>query len=242
MSNAAAPDLAGHRVLVPGGTGGVGEGIVRSFLLAGADVIVPTRSQRRSDQFTASLGDALDERLHLVVCDYTSFPGAEDLVREVVRIRGGLDSVVAPIGGWWSGRTLAEIDDKDWRHAFVDLATTHMAVLRACLPRLGKCGAYQVVVGDSAAWPVPRSGLVSMEQAAVLMMQRVASAEWGDERRIFSLVLGPVATRESATGDVTADQVGSVAVAASAAAAPGASIPLHDGAEVEAALAMLEKP
>lgn len=232
------PDLTGHRVLVPGGTGAVGEGVVRAFLGAGADVIVPTRSEERSSEFRALLGHAADEHLHLVVHDYTSFAGAQDLVGQIVHFRGGLDSVVAPIGGWWQGSTLAEITEQDWQSAFTGLATTHIAVLRAALPQLSDMGAYTVIVGDSAAWPVPGSGLVSMEQAALLMMQRVAAAESGASRRVFSLVLGPVTTRH-ADGTVDAADVGSVAVAISAGTAPSDSIGLHSPGEVQAALSLL---
>lgn len=232
------PQLTGHRVLVPGGTGAVGEGVVRAFLKAGAEVIVPTRSEERSAEFRAVLGEATNEHLHLVVHDYTSFAGAQELVEQVVQFRGGLDSVVAPIGGWWQGRTLAEITEQDWQSAFTSLASTHMAVLRAALPHLSDAGAYTVVVGDSAAWPVPGSGLVSMEQAALLMMQRVAAAESGSSRRVFSLVLGPVTTRY-AGGSVDAEDIGAVAVAISAGAAPSASIGLHDKDEVQIALSQL---
>ncbi|MEO7122863.1 MAG: SDR family oxidoreductase [Lacisediminihabitans sp.] len=234
-----APDLTGHRVLVPGGTGAVGEGVVRAFLEAGAEVIVPTRSEERSTEFLAVLGQAANEHLHLVVHDYTSFAGAQDLVAQIVQFRGGLDSVVAPIGGWWQGRTLAEITEQDWELAFTGLATTHMAVLRAALPHLTDAGAYTVVIGDSATWPVPGSGLVSMEQAALLMMQRVASAESGASRRVFSLVLGPVTTRH-AQGSVAAKDVGSVAVAISAGTAPSGSIGLHNQNEVQVALSQLD--
>ena len=241
MTNSSVPSLAGQRVLVPGGTGGVGEGVVRQHLRAGADVIVPTRSQERADEFRAVLGDAANERLHLIVHDYSTFAEAADLAEQVVHFRGGIDSVVAPIGGWWAGKKLTEIDETDWQTIFVGLATTHMAVLRACLPRMTAQGAYSIVVGDSATWPVPQSGLVSMEQAALLMMQRVVQAELTDTRRVFTLMLGPVATRTSSAGGVSADQVGSVAVAAAAAAAmPGRVIPLHDRAEVEDALAALD--
>lgn len=232
----------GHRVLVPGGTGAVGEGVVRRYLAAGAEVVVPTRSPERAEDFRAMLGTAADEHLHLVVHDYSTFAGAQALVDDTVRFRGGLDSVVAPIGGWWAGRTLAEIDHSDWQQAFVDLATTHMAVLRASLPALATGGAYSIVVGDSATWPVPGSGLVSMEQAALLMMQRVADAEMGTDRRVFALQLGPVATRLNPAGTVTADQVGAVTVAASAGSAPGRIIMLHDDAEVTDALAILGRP
>jgi NAD(P)-dependent dehydrogenase (short-subunit alcohol dehydrogenase family) len=231
-------ELEGHRALIPGGTGVVGEGIVRAFLAAGAEVVVPTRSKERSDEFRHLLGAAATEHLHLIVHDYTTFAGAEDLVEQLVHFRGGLDSVVAPIGGWWQGGTLAEITESDWSAAFTGLATTHMAVLRAALPHLGVAGAYIVVVGDSATWPVPGSGLVSMEQAALLMMQRVAAVEAGASRRVFSLVLGPVTSR-LAEGDVDAGQIGDVAVAISASSAPSASIGVHNADEARAALAAL---
>jgi len=232
-------DLSGRRVLVPGGTGGVGEGVVRRYLASGADVVVPTRTQARAEEFRRVLGDPPEGRLHLVVHDYTTFSAADDLAREMVHRLGGIDDVVAPIGGFWGGRRLWEIDEADWQSAFVGLATAHMAVLRAVLPHLNSRGAYSLVVGASAFTPVPGSGLVSMEQAAVLMMQQVVQAELGGDKRVFALVLGPVNTRAAESGDpdqVTAEQVGAVAVAASAAAVGGREIRLRSQAEVAAAL------
>ncbi|WP_166983216.1 SDR family oxidoreductase [Paramicrobacterium fandaimingii] len=240
MSQLSFSDLSTHRVLVPGGTGAVGEGVVRALLTSGAEVIVPTRSQERAEEFRRVLGNAADEHLHLVKHDYTTFAGAQELVEQVIHYRGGIDSVVAPIGGWWQGSTLTGITEDDWANAFTDLATTHMAMLRAALPALDGRGAYIVVVGDSAAWPVPGSGLVSMEQAALLMMQRVAAAENGASRRIFSLVLGPATTRH-ATGTIDALDVGRVAAAISASSAPSQSIGLHGGDDVDAALHALSE-
>ncbi|MFI1415166.1 SDR family NAD(P)-dependent oxidoreductase [Streptomyces sp. NPDC020707] len=243
-SSNALPDLSGRRALVPGGTGAVGEGVVRGYLAAGADVVVPTRTQERAEEFRAVLGGAATDRLHLVVHDYTTFAGAEQLAEEMERRLGGVDDVVAPIGGWWAGKRLSEIDEADWQSAFVDLATAHLAVLRACLPRLNARGAYTLIVGASAFTPIPGSGLVSMEQAALLMMQQVLAAELDGEQRVFALVLGPVRTRLVDSGDpdqVTADQVGAVAVAASAAAAVGGrQIRLRNQAEADEALALLQ--
>ena len=71
-----------------------------------------------------------------MVHDYTTFAGADDLATQMVANLGGIDDVVASIGGWWAGRRLWEIDESDWSSAFVDLATTHMAIARAVLPRL----------------------------------------------------------------------------------------------------------
>lgn len=240
------PDLSGRHVLIPGGTGGVGEGAVRAFLAAGADVVVPTRSQQRAGEFAALLGDAASSRLHLVVHDYTTFAGAQALAATAHERLGGVDDVVAPIGGWWTGKRLWEISEADWQDAFVGLATAHMAIARAALPKMTAQGAYCFVVGASAYTPIPGSGLVSMEQAAVAMMAQVIAAESGSARRVFTLQLGPVATRLTRAdgtvdpGWVSADQVGAVAVAASASAGvPGQAVSLLTRAEADAVLAGL---
>jgi NAD(P)-dependent dehydrogenase (short-subunit alcohol dehydrogenase family) len=238
------PDLTGRHVLIPGGTGGVGEGAVRAYLAAGADVVVPTRSQERTGEFRAVLGEAATGRLHLVVHDYTTFADAEALAATMEDRLGSVDDVVAPIGGWWGGKRLWEIDESDWQSAFTGLATAHMAVLRAALPRMNADGAYSVIVGASAFTPVPTSGLVSMEQAALLMMQQVLAAELGGDKRVFAFQLGPVRTRfteASGASDpdwVSADQIGAVAVAASAATSvAGQPIRLLTRAEADDALA-----
>jgi NAD(P)-dependent dehydrogenase (short-subunit alcohol dehydrogenase family) len=242
QNETAAPNLSGRHVLIPGGTGGVGEGAVRAYLAAGADVVVPTRSQERADEFRRLLGDAVTSQLHLVVHDYTTFAGAEALAATMEDRLGSVDDVVAPIGTWWAGKRLWEIDERDWRDAFVRLATTHAAVLRAALPRMKAGGAYSIIVGDSAFTPVPASGLVSMEQAALLMMQRVLAAELGGDKRVFALILGPVRTRaaDGVPDWVTADQVGSIAVAASASRIDGREIRLRNQSELVHAAALLQ--
>jgi NAD(P)-dependent dehydrogenase (short-subunit alcohol dehydrogenase family) len=238
------PALADRRVLIPGGTGGVGEGAVRAYLAAGAQVVVPTRSTGRADEFRELLGETATDRLHLFEHDYTSFVGAEKLVTTMVDRLGGVDDVVAPIGGWWQGKQLWEIDEADWQAAFVGLATAHMAVLRAALPRMSRLGAYSIIVGESAHFPIPGSGLVSMEQTALLMMHRVLAAELQDAKRVFLLELGPVATRFVQTPDpahVTTAQIGAVAVAASASAQPGRHLRLLNRAQAEEALVSVQE-
>ncbi|MFF3849762.1 putative quinol monooxygenase [Streptomyces sp. NPDC002328] len=91
---------------------------------------------------------------------------------------------------------------------------------------------------------MPGSSLVSMEQAALLMMRQVLQAEVAGQQRVFALVLGPVRTRVTDSGDperVSADQVGMVAVAASAAAAvDGREIRLRSRADADQALALFQ--
>lgn len=115
LSSNALPDLSGRRVLVPGGTGAVGEGVVRGYLAAGADVVVPTRTRERLAEFRRVLGDAATARLHVVVHDYTSFAAAERLAEQMEHCLGGVDDVAAPIGGWWAGKRLWEIGEATGR-------------------------------------------------------------------------------------------------------------------------------
>ena len=100
-----------------------------------------------------------------------------------------------------------------------------------------------MIVGASASWPVPTSGLVSMEQAAVLMMQQVLVAELQGISRAFALVLGPVSTRAvpGDTGWVTADEIGEFVVGASAhPAVAGQAVRMTQPEEIGAALAMVD--
>jgi NAD(P)-dependent dehydrogenase (short-subunit alcohol dehydrogenase family) len=235
-----AKTLTGRRVLVPGGTGSVGEGVVRAYLAAGADVVVPTRTPARAEQYHRVLADAATDKLHLVVHDYTTFAGAEQLAGEMTSRLGGIDDVIAPIGGWWAGKALWEIDESDWQDTFVGITTTHLAVARAALPLLSHGGTYQVIVGDSANVPIPGSGLISMEQSAVLMMRRVLAAEVTGGQRVFALMLGPVRTRTTAGDDdwVTADQIGATAIALSSAdQLAGQEFHLGNAAETTAVIA-----
>lgn len=115
------------------------------------------------------------------------------------------------------------------------LATTHMGVVPAFLLSMTSRGAYTVIVGDSAHWPVPGSGLVSMQQTALLMMQRVLHAEFEGDKRAFALVLGQISLSLDG-GALTAEMVGDVAVAASASASGGGVIPVHNQGEVDSAV------
>lgn len=190
--------LQGRRVVVVGGTGSVGEGIVRAWLGAGAHVVVPTRTDARGEELRREIeGDSSDgsNRLSTVVADYSSFDGAAAMFAQVLADHGPVTDAVAAVGSWWTGPALAQTAATDFDEYFTRYATTHLAVARAVLPHLGPDGAYHVIVGGSALFPVPGSGIVSMQQAALLMMARVLQAEARGAHRVFAEVLGPVNSR-----------------------------------------------
>ncbi|MFJ5108094.1 MULTISPECIES: SDR family oxidoreductase [unclassified Glutamicibacter] len=213
------PALSAHRVVILGGTGRVGEGIVRSWLAAGAEVIIPTRTENRGKELLARLENIDTANLELVVGEYTSFTAATDMAQRITGEFGDVTDVIAAIGGWWQGKPLWEVTESEWQRFNLDLSTAHVANVRAWLPLLAPAGSYHLVLGGSATTPVPGASIINMEQAGLLMMHRVLSAEAGTQRRVFAHELGPVATRERPWVDpqwITNEELGSITAALAA--------------------------
>lgn len=196
LTKALFPDLTKHRAVILGGTGQVGEGIVRSWLKTGAQVIVPSRSEEKIERFKQVLSD-LDspENLHFITGSYNDFDEAKVLASRIIKEFGEVSDVVASIGGWWQGKPLWQISQDEWQQFFVGMSTVHVANTRAWTPLLTKKGSYHLILGGSAVQPVPGASIINIQQAGLLMMRRVLSAEVGDQLRITSQILGPVITR-----------------------------------------------
>ncbi|MGH3319611.1 MAG: SDR family oxidoreductase [Streptosporangiaceae bacterium] len=209
------PRLNGRVALVAGGAGAVGEGVVRSFLDAGATVVVPSRSEERLRSLRERVGD--DKRLMTLVGDVGDPTGAEDVRGRVLEETKRVDAVVASVGGWWQGPRLTGVDMETWRRVLDNNLTTHFVLARTFLPVLRERSgtAYLVIVGDAADHPVDGASLVSVSASGVLGMFRALSAEMADTPvRLNALYLGPLRTRARPDGDPTwlsADEVGAYA-------------------------------
>lgn len=204
----ATTDLSDRTVLVAGGTGNVGEGIVRALLTSGARVVVPSGSADRLTTLTGLVGPELAGLLEPVERSYRTFDEAEALAAAV----GPVTDLVQAVGGWNQGTPLWEVSEELWQRHFVGPATTHLALVRAFVPRLPPAGSLTLVVGDSAVHPVPTAGPVSMQAAAQMVMRTTLSKELTGGPRVNDLLLGPIRTRSRTRGKkewLTADQVGS---------------------------------
>lgn len=202
-------------MVVPGGTGNVGEGIVRAFLTAGASVVVPSRNKDRLTALAERVGPELATRLHGIPAGHGTFAEADKLAEQIEAAHGRIDHVVPAIGGWRMGKALWQTSEAEWQRFFVETTTAHMAVARAFVPRLESAGSYTLISGFSAQKPYPSAGIISMHGAALLMMREVLGAELDGQRRVNDLILGPIVTRGRPHGSpewLTADQVGQAAV------------------------------
>jgi NAD(P)-dependent dehydrogenase (short-subunit alcohol dehydrogenase family) len=100
-------EFTGKRVLVTGGTQGMGAAIVRRLAAGGASVATTARSALPEGQ----------EPALFVQADISTREGAERVVRAVTDAFGGLDILVNNAGGSTApgGGALA-LDDEQWRH------------------------------------------------------------------------------------------------------------------------------
>jgi NAD(P)-dependent dehydrogenase (short-subunit alcohol dehydrogenase family) len=210
------------QILVAGGTGGVGEAIVRALLGAGHRVIVPSRSPARLERLrldAASDGSSMDALVTLVA-EIGTPHGAAALRDRIAREFGPLDVLVPSLGGWWEGDLLGS-GPQTWDTVMDEMLRTHYVFAHAFVPVL--CaqpdgGRYIGIGGGAAYHPVPRSSLVSIAAAAQLMLTRALRLEVENAKvDILELVVdGPVRTRDSedisAAHWITAAEVSAVVV------------------------------
>lgn len=192
------PRLDGRTLLIAGGAGGVGEGLVTAALLAGARVIVPSRSADRLDALRDGVPPEQRDRLVTFVAEIGSEAGAEQLSAWFAEAGEMLDGVVASLGGWWQGLPLVAVPPDLWHRLLADLLHAHYHLARATIPLLlaRRSASYLFVNGFASETPVPGAGPVAIAAAAQLMLARTLMAEHADgPLRINSMILGPIVTR-----------------------------------------------
>ena len=120
-------ELSGKRVLVTGGTQGIGEAIVKRLRRAGATVITTARS----------IPDNLESPELFIPADLSKTDGLRVVVKDVLARLGGLDILINSVGGSSapSGGALVLSDD-DWQQAFNDNLFAAVRLDRAFLPKM----------------------------------------------------------------------------------------------------------
>ncbi|MEU2830906.1 SDR family oxidoreductase [Streptomyces lavendulae] len=181
-------ELKGRVVVVTGGTRGVGAGIARAFLAAGAEVVVCAR--RPPEEPVAAGGreavfTAVDLRDPGAVAEF--FAGVADR-------HGRLDCLVNNAGGT-PYRLLGEGGAE--RHARV-LELNLIAPMTASLaahPWLRASRGSVLMIGSvSGTRPSPGTAAYGAAKAGLENLARSMAVEWAPEVRVNSLVLGMVRT------------------------------------------------
>jgi len=102
-------EFAGKRVLVTGGTRGIGKAIVKRLHAGGAEVIAAARS----------LPKALPEGVRFIQADVSLPEGVDHMIQETIRMFGGLDILINNVGGSSTSTAGAlAMTDEDWQTTF----------------------------------------------------------------------------------------------------------------------------
>jgi NAD(P)-dependent dehydrogenase (short-subunit alcohol dehydrogenase family) len=241
-------DLSGKVALVTGGVRGVGAGIARSLLDAGAEVVTCARHEPEE------LPSAGGRTAHFRSCDVRDAGLAQELVAGVGQEFGRLDILVNNAGG--APYTDAATSSPRFNSRVMDLnllaPLTLSQAANAIMQKQDSGGSIIMISSMSSLRPSPNTAAYGAAKAALNNLSATLAVEWAPRVRVNSLALGMVLTEmaalnyggEAGLAKVAAtvplgrlagvDEIGAMCVFLASPLAgyvSGAVIPIHGGGE-----------
>ena len=188
-------DFSGRAVIVTGGTRGIGAGIARGYLAAGAQVLVCARSE------PTGLPTVDGRAARFVAADVRDPAQVHELVRAAVQAFGRLDVVVNNAGG--APPADAAVASPRLHAKVIELnliAPLHVAQAANAVMR-GQADGGAIIMIGSVSGGRPSPGTAADGAAKAGLHHRAASlaVEWAPKVRVNSVVVGLVATDGSAS-------------------------------------------
>ncbi len=141
-------ELSGKRVLVTGGTTGIGRATVALLAEQGARVVT---FGRHAPELEASLANARDRggEIYGLTADVAMPEGVAQVFAAVDEKLGGLDILINNAGV--SIKPVQEVSDDEWRYGVETDFVGYLACTRAAITRLQGAGGHVVFVGSVSA-------------------------------------------------------------------------------------------
>ena len=186
-------EFEGKRVLVTGGTKGIGEATVRRFREAGATVMTTARSIPH---------DAADPTLY-IAADVSTAEGCAAVAKAVKARLGGVDVLVHVVGGSGApGGGFAALDDGEWDKAIAANLMAAVRLDRALVPGMIAQGSGVIVHVSSIQRTLPlweSTIAYAAAKAALSTYSKALSKELGPQGvRVVSVAPGFVETTAAA--------------------------------------------
>jgi NAD(P)-dependent dehydrogenase (short-subunit alcohol dehydrogenase family) len=199
-------DLSGRVVVVTGGTRGVGAGVARSFLAAGAEVVVGARHAPPAPV------EAGGRKAEFAEVDLRDPEAVRAFMDGVAARHGRLDVLINNAGGT-PFRMLADSDPVRAARVLELNLTTALTASIAAYPHLRAARGSVVMIGSvSGQRPSPGSAAYGAAKAGLSHLARSMAVEWAPEVRVNVVTLGMVRTEQAHLH--YGDEAGIAAVAA----------------------------
>jgi meso-butanediol dehydrogenase/(S,S)-butanediol dehydrogenase/diacetyl reductase len=195
MSNASIKfDFSGKRVLITGGTSGMGEATALAFAEAGANVVINGRNQDRGEQILQRSQEATGS-VAFVAADIVDRKECDRVVSESVDLLGGLDIVVNSAGVIYHA-TAEETTDDQWLDTMNVNVNAMFYVCRAAIPHLrASRGTIVNIASDASLSGSYHLTAYCTSKGAVLQMTRAMALDYAAEGiRVVPICPGDVDT------------------------------------------------
>ncbi len=173
-------DLKGKRVLVTGGSSGIGAAVAKGFNEHGADVAIHYFSGEKAAKALAAEMKG-GGKVALVAGDVRRLEDAASIVAEAARALGGIDVLVNNAGGMVRQVRLADYADAVFDEVVNLNVRSILAVTRAALPHLKASGQGSIInIGSIAGrnGGQPGSGIYAASKATVHSLTRAMATEF----------------------------------------------------------------
>lgn len=189
-------DWSRTKVLITGGSRGIGLGIAEGFVEAGAAVAISGRSEVTLSAAARRLS-TLGGRVETIVADVAERQSCHTMAARAVDVLGGLD-VLCANAGVYPECPLDDLDDDALGSIFATNVAGTIFTVQACRSALRDSGRGRVVVTSSITGPVTGYaglGHYGASKAAQLGFMRSAALELAPDGVTINAVLpGSVAT------------------------------------------------
>lgn len=174
--------LEGKRILVGGGSKGLGRAVAGALDAEGAEVLLVARDP-------AAAAAELGERASGFAADLASPQGVDALARHVEREWGGLDGILVNHGGPPAGDALA-LSDEEWLGAYQLVLGGPLRLLRALVPLLSDGSAILAVTSSSVRQPIPGLDSSNILRPGMAALVKVLARQLAPRVRVNSLAPG----------------------------------------------------
>ncbi|WP_336971282.1 SDR family oxidoreductase [Sphingobium aromaticiconvertens] len=190
------------RVIITGAASGIGRACAE--LLAAGTVITGEHKLLLADRDAANLkivADAIGPAAATCIVDLAEADCGDRIVAAALAHMGGIDALVSNAGIIMGG-ALVDLPVGDFDRIFSINTRSAWLLAKAAHPHLKESkGAFVATASMSATAPTPGLGFYSCSKAALLMMIRQLSIEWGpDGIRCNTVSPGPTYTPMTAAG------------------------------------------